>query len=134
ASMLDEYGPSFRYAHYLHHRSGVSAAKTAMGAVGLVGLAQIGPIRRKLGELRPSGQGPSEEERARSSFEVTFIGRSASGRTVETRFAGGDPGYTETSKMLSESALCLAFDREQLPARYGLLSTAAAMGDPLIDR
>lgn len=134
ASMMPEYGPSFQYGHYLHHRSGMSAAKTAAGAVSLVGLAQIGPIRRMLGKMRPSGEGPSEEERARSSFEVTFIGRSSSGAQVETRFAGGDPGYDETSKMLSESALCLAFDRDQLPERYGIVTTAAAMGDRLIER
>lgn len=134
ASMLPVYGPSFRYGHYLHHRSGVSAAKTAVGALGLVGLAQIEPIRKMLGRLRPSGEGPSEEERARSSFEVTFIGRSSSGAEVETRFAGGDPGYDETSKMLSEAALCLAFDREELPPSYGIVTTAAAMGDRLIER
>lgn len=134
ASMLAAYGPSFRYGHYLQHRSGASAAKTAVGAVGLVGLAQIRPVRTMLGNLRPSGEGPSEEERARSSFEVKFIGRSSSGATVETRFAGGDPGYDETSKMLSESALCLAFDRDQLPEHYGIVTTAAAMGDRLIER
>lgn len=134
ASMLPDYGPSFRYGHYLHHRSGLSAATTAIGAVGLVGLAQIGPIRQMIGKMRPAGAGPSEEERARSSFEVTFLGRSASGAQVETRFAGGDPGYDETSKMLSEAALCLAFDREELPERYGIVTTAAAMGDRLIER
>jgi short subunit dehydrogenase-like uncharacterized protein len=46
--------------------------------------------------------------------------------------AGGDPGYGETAKMLAESALCLAFDR--VPERAGQLTTAAAMGRPLIDR
>ena len=32
------------------------------------------------------------------------------GQTVHTRVKGGDPGYTETAKMLAESALCLVFD------------------------
>jgi short subunit dehydrogenase-like uncharacterized protein len=40
--------------------------------------------------------------------------------------AGGDPGYGETAKMLSESALCLAFD--SLPVTSGQQTTASAMG------
>lgn len=49
-----------------------------------------------------------------------------------TEVAGGDPGYGETAKMLAESALCLAFD--DVPDRAGQLTTAAALGHPLIDR
>jgi short subunit dehydrogenase-like uncharacterized protein len=48
--------------------------------------------------------------------------------------AGGDPGYSETAKMISESALCLALDRDRLPARYGVLTTASAMGPVLRER
>ena len=46
--------------------------------------------------------------------------------------AGGDPGYSETAKMLAESGLCLAFD--DLPERSGQLTTVAAMGDMLLTR
>ena len=45
---------------------------------------------------------------------------------------GGDPGYTETAKMLAESALCLAFDEN--PPAAGQVTTATAMGDNLIKR
>jgi short subunit dehydrogenase-like uncharacterized protein len=48
--------------------------------------------------------------------------------------AQGDPGYQATSVMLGESALCLAFDRDRLPARVGVLTPATAMGDALVDR
>ena len=44
----------------------------------------------------------------------------------------GDPGYDETAKMLSESALCLAYD--DVPKVAGQTTTAVAMGRPLIDR
>ena len=54
------------------------------------------------------------------------------GTRVETEVSGGDPGYGETSKMLAESALCLAFDN--LPKRGGQQTPAAAMGDALIER
>ena len=77
------------------------------------------------------GAGPSESRRARSSFDVTFVAL-AGGRRVVTRVSGGDLGYTETSMMLAESALCLAFD--DLPALSGQLTTAQAMGDALLKR
>ncbi len=54
------------------------------------------------------------------------------GQTVRTEVSGGDPGYTETSKMLAECALCLAFD--ELPERSGQLTPAVAMGDALVAR
>ena len=46
--------------------------------------------------------------------------------------SGGDPGYTETAKMLSECALSLAFDDN--PHLSGCLTTAQAMGDNLLGR
>ena len=49
-----------------------------------------------------------------------------------TEVSGGDPGYTETAKMLSESALCLAQD--DLPDRSGQLTPAVAMGEHLQHR
>jgi short subunit dehydrogenase-like uncharacterized protein len=48
--------------------------------------------------------------------------------------AQGDPGYAATSVMLSQSALCLALDRDQLPGPPGVLTPAAAMGTALISR
>jgi short subunit dehydrogenase-like uncharacterized protein len=53
-------------------------------------------------------------------------------RRLVCEVSGGDPGYGETSKMLAEAALCLAFD--ELPARSGQLTTAVAMGPALIER
>lgn len=44
--------------------------------------------------------------------------------------SGGDPGYGETSKMLAESALCLAFD--SVKADGGVVTPAQTMGDALI--
>ena len=43
-----------------------------------------------------------------------------------------DPGYGSTSKMLAESALCLAFD--DLPTSSGILTPSVAMGDALLKR
>ena len=51
-----------------------------------------------------------------------------------TEVSGGDPGYTETAKMLSESALCLALDSDKLPKFAGVVTPAVAMGEVLIER
>lgn len=135
ARALPEYGREFRYAHYFRVASLTNMVGLGAGLAGSVALAQFGPTRRWLQGLRPSGSGPDEEKRARSSFRVSFIGRVNDGeRKPLGEVRGGDPGYDETSKMISESALCLALDGAQLPERAGVLTTAVAMGDPLLAR
>lgn len=128
ARMLDEYGPSFRYGHFAKVRS-LGTALAGIAAVGtLAGLARNPTARAKLLELRKPGEGPTEAERKRGFFEVDFLAESSSGKRARVLVAGGEPGYQETSKMIAESALCLALDRDKLPSRYGVLTTAAAMG------
>ena len=85
---------------------------------------------RHAGQIQ-RGDGPDESKRASSWFKLRLIGEGG-GRTVTTQVSGGDPGYTETSKMLSEAAMCLAFD--ELPKVLGQTTTAVAMGDALITR
>ena len=46
--------------------------------------------------------------------------------------ADGDPGYASTSKMLGESALCLA--RDPLASEGGVLTPSVAMGGALLER
>ncbi|AUX22954.1 saccharopine dehydrogenase [Sorangium cellulosum] len=133
ARELDVYGPDFRYGHFMQVRSGLKLALGMAGFGALFALAKVGPTRELLRKVRRPGEGPSAEERARGWFQVTFHGKSASRRVV-TRVSGGDPGYAETAKMVAEAALCMAFDRERLPARAGVLTPAVAMGERLIER
>ena len=49
--------------------------------------------------------GPSHEQRVRSWFKATHVALTADGQQVTTVVAGGDPGYSETAKMLSEVPL-----------------------------
>ena len=131
ARALDRYGPDFTYSHF----APVRRLPTLLGAgatiAGAALLAQLGPTRRWLLRRVPAGTGPSPEKRARNWFTVRFVGE-GDGRRVITEVSGGDPGYGETAKMLSESALCLAFD--ELPPTSGQVTTATAMGDALIER
>ena len=131
AAALDSYGPDFTYSHYASVGSPVTATAGLVGVGALALGSQVGPIRSQILKRIDRGAGPSESRRARSSFDVTFVAM-AGGRRVVTRVSGGDPGYTETSMMLAESALCLAFD--DLPELSGQLTTVQAMGDALLDR
>ncbi|MGN6130935.1 MAG: saccharopine dehydrogenase family protein [Nocardioidaceae bacterium] len=131
ASALDRYGPAFSYSHYAAVKRLPTVVAGVAGVGALVGAAQVPPLRRLLLSRVPVGEGPSEEQRARSGFTMRFIGEGG-GQRVFTEVSGGDPGYTETAKMLAESALCLAFDDN--PATAGQVTTAVAMGDRLLER
>ncbi|MEU6178763.1 saccharopine dehydrogenase family protein [Streptomyces coeruleorubidus] len=131
ASVLDRYGPDFRYRQYAAVRH-LPVAVGGVAAVGaLVAAAQVPPARRWLSSRLRPGDGPGPEKRAKSWFSLRFVGEGG-GRRVYTEVSGGDPGYDETAKMLAESALCLAFD--DLPKTAGQVTTAVAMGDALIGR
>ena len=131
AMALDRYGPDFTYGHYAGVRKLPIAVGGVAGVAGLFALCQVPPARKFLSSRMESGDGPSEEDREKAWFKVRFIGEGG-GKRVVTEVSGGDPGYTETAVMLSESALCLAHD--DLPETSGQVTPAAAMGDALIDR
>ncbi|MBC7592412.1 MAG: saccharopine dehydrogenase NADP-binding domain-containing protein [Kineosporiaceae bacterium] len=131
ARSLDRYGPDFSYSHFAHFKKLHMMAGTIAGAGVLMAGAQLSPTRKLLLKLRDQGDGPSEEKRAKSWFKLLLIA-SGGDKHVTTQVSGGDPGYTETAKMLSESAMCLAFDK--LPDVSGQTTTAVAMGDALIKR
>lgn len=133
AALSPEYGPAFSYAHNARVKR-FGTVVGGMAAVGsLVALAQFRPTRELLLKVRAQGDGPSEAQRKKSWFEVTFLGKSGD-RKVVTTVSGGDPGYSETAKMISESALTLVLDRRQLPERAGVLTPASAMGKLLRER
>jgi short subunit dehydrogenase-like uncharacterized protein len=131
ARQLPAYGPDFSYAHYWAGESPLTAAGVALGAGALVAVAQVGPARRALARFRPSGSGPTPEQRAAAWFRVRFVGEGGGARVV-TEVAGGDPGYTETATMISETALSLVVD--DLPATAGQVTTASALGPALRTR
>ena len=131
ARALERYGPDFSYSHYFVSKRLLTLAEIAAGGGAAIALAQLPPTRKALLRLKSSGQGPTPEQRERAWFRVRFAGEGG-GRSVRTQVSGGDPGYTETAKMLGQSALCLAHD--ELPERSGQLTPAVAMGEPLIAR
>ncbi|WP_183093519.1 saccharopine dehydrogenase family protein [Nocardioides stalactiti] len=128
---LASYGPAFTYSHFAGTKTLRYAAGGVVGASTLALAAQVPPVRNQLKKRVPQGSGPSEGRRDASWFSVEFVGESG-GKTVQTKVSGGDPGYTETAKMLAEAALCIALDDN--PTTSGQVTTATAMGDALLLR
>ncbi|MBL0749173.1 saccharopine dehydrogenase family protein [Nocardioides baculatus] len=128
---LPAYGPKFRYSHWAGTKTLRYALGGAVGVGVLTVAAQVPPVRDFLKGKVPQGSGPDEAKRDKSWFTVDFVGEGG-GRTVRTKVSGGDPGYTETAKMLSEAALCLAFDDN--PETSGQVTPVVAMGDALLAR
>jgi short subunit dehydrogenase-like uncharacterized protein len=128
---LPAYGPKFRYSHFAGTKT-LRYAAGGMAGAGAIGVAaQIPPLRKLLLSRVKQGDGPSESRREKSWFTVDFVAE-GDGRTIHTQVKGGDPGYTETAKMLAESALCLLFDDN--PEVAGSVTTAQATGDNLMAR
>eukprot|EP01104_Vermistella_antarctica_P007898 TRINITY_DN1955_c0_g1_i3.p1 TRINITY_DN1955_c0_g1~~TRINITY_DN1955_c0_g1_i3.p1 ORF type:complete len:485 (-),score=96.98 TRINITY_DN1955_c0_g1_i3:78-1508(-) len=132
----ESYGSNFEYNEYTPVRSFFTAQLICL--VSFIGQFVIGSAiaRSLLKRIVPQpGSGPSAEKRAKSWFHAHLVGvAESSGDVVYGEVAGGDPGYGETSKMISETALCLAFDQDTAPKRSGCLTVALACGMPLIER
>ena len=131
ARALEIYGPDFRYSHFVQVKSLPKVAGLMAGVGAMFALAQLKPTREWLLSKKNPGEGPSEAQRRKSWFRVRFYGEGG-GKKVVTEVSGGDPGYGETSKMLGESGLCLAFD--SIPAGGGQMTPAQAMAVPLMAR
>jgi short subunit dehydrogenase-like uncharacterized protein len=85
--------------------------------------------------LPESGEGPNREVRETGHWEIMLIGKADDGTTLRSRVRGeGDPATESTSRMLAESALCLAEDGDMIPVGGGSWTPAAAMGDLLLTR
>jgi len=131
ARALPAYGPDFSYGHYAVVGSLPMVAAAGIAAGTVLVLAQLTATRRLLLRLKTAGEGPSEQQRAGAWFQARFVAR-AGDVVLVTEVSGGDPGYDETAVMLGQSALCLA--RDALPVTAGQVTSAHAMGQPLIER
>ena len=82
--------------------------------------------------LPKSGEGPSKKTRINGYYNLRFY-LTADKMTYVSKVLGDmDPGYGSTSKMLAESAICLALDK--IPETYGILTPSVALGDSLLKR
>ena len=85
-----------------------------------------------LGDAPEPGEGPSRESRENGNYDVLFCA-DVDGETIKASVNGDmDPGYGSTSKMITESALCLVKDCQDLAG--GIYTPASSMGTKLIKR
>lgn len=132
------YGRRFRYREVTSFGTGAAApVKGAIAATGIAGLVaglSFKPTRAVLDRVLPSpGEGPSEQSQRSGFFRMDIHARTSSGaRYIGRVSAKGDPGYSATSLMLGEAAMCLA--RDELPDRGGVLTPATATGRVLAER
>tara|TARA_B100000686_G_scaffold298753_1_gene332031 strand:+ start:131 stop:1372 length:1242 start_codon:yes stop_codon:yes gene_type:complete len=134
-----QYGKEFRYAEATITGSGLkgwlSAITISVGLKLSIIAAAIPAIRRIIIEPKvpKPGEGPTSEEQENGYFNLLMIAKLTDGQILRLRIKGDrDPGYGSTSKMLAESAICLAKDK--LATRGGIWTPAAAMGNHLLQR
>ena len=93
-------------------------------------MASLNPMGGKDGP-KP-GEGPSRESRENGSYDVLFCA-DIDEQSVHVSVKGDmDPGYGSTSKMITESAICLVKECEELVG--GIYTPASSMGEKLIKR
>jgi short subunit dehydrogenase-like uncharacterized protein len=136
----------FRYGRDFVYDESMSVGRGLTGAVGATAAAaamaagqramKLSSVRSLAGRFVPQpGEGPSHEARTGSYFSLRFEGTVPGAGVVRAEVAAqGDPGYGETSKMVGESALCLARDGDVGGLRGGILTPASALGLRLSDR
>ncbi|MBM1144056.1 saccharopine dehydrogenase NADP-binding domain-containing protein [Alcanivorax sp. ZXX171] len=107
---------------------------TGDGDKGKATAEAVAEDRSLAGEDAPKpGEGPSKEERENGLYDVLFVGANDQGEQLAVSVSGDkDPGYGSTSRMISESALCLL--RDATDTAGGIWTTAPALGDKLIKR
>lgn len=134
------YGKEFRYSESMLMGNGPVGYMKASAVAGVSSVmmlsAAFSPTRSLLKQIVPKpGEGPSAETIEKGSFSIDLFGRNGQDKdkVIKTRVTGDrDPGYGATSKMLAESAVCLA--KDELGDKGGILTPAAAMGDKLLAR
>ncbi|EAY30424.1 saccharopine dehydrogenase family protein [Microscilla marina] len=130
------YGEDFRYDEATFTGEGITGwAKAQLTSV--VSNALFDPtsfLKKLINPFLPDpGKGPSEKQRENGYYKMVLRGESADGKVLKVLVHGDrDPGYGSTSKMLAESAVCLA--KDELPASYGVLTPHTAMGEALLQR
>lgn len=135
------YGEDFRYEEAILVGSGpvgwVIARIGALGVGGFMLALGLPPTRWLLRKfvLPKPGQGPSQKVRERGFFDLILVGKLDDGNVMRAQIKGlGDPGTESTSKLLVESAVCLAQDSERISLGGGFWTPASAIGELLLSR
>mgnify|MGYP000202668246 CR=1 FL=1 len=134
------YGKDFKYDEAMISGKGIVGRLKGLAGLVALGAMMAGKpdsfYKKMVNKFFPDpGEGPSKAEREAGFWNFTVVGKYADGETIVARVTGDrDPGYGSTSKMLGESAVCLALDSDKTDAVAGVLTPSVAMGDVLVGR
>ncbi|KAJ3260243.1 hypothetical protein HK103_000878 [Boothiomyces macroporosus] len=143
SNYLLDYGPNFQYCEGTRAPNVIVAAIATVVIYSVTVLMLLKPFRRLISYLVPPGTGPNEKTRKNGHFTCKLYGEATdkSGKNIGAlAVVKGveDPGYGETSKMISEAALTLVLDQEKFndPSVVGqfklhaggVVTPASAMG------
>jgi len=134
------YGKDFQYDEAMMTGPGFSGrTKGTMLLMGTGVMMSAKPdsfLRNTMNRFLPKpGEGPSKEKRESGFYKMLLIGKFADGTLIQGSVTGDrDPGYGSTSKMLAESAVCLALDEDKTPKMSGMLTPSVALEDALLER
>ncbi len=129
----EDYGPAFAYGHFYTVSSFWKVLRLIVPISLVFVLVRFDATRNWLFRKFPAGTGPSAEKRKSSRFEVRVIGETRD-QLMETVVSGGDPGYDETAKMLSQAAFSLRDRIVQNRLVTGVRTPVEALGQDLVDR
>ena len=138
----EAYGPRFTYQEYMKVGRPLPRLQATAWAAGnrlVLGVGGRRGVRDVLRRVLPKpGAGPSEKMMDEGFFRCRLVGVAEDGRKVFATVSGtGDPGNRVTVRILCESALALALQREELPGgpgRGGILTPATGLGHVLAER
>ena len=128
-----EYGENFSFSEYMLFKSPMKLIFIVLGILIVSIISRIKPVKKWLLSLKPSGSGPSKIERDKNWFVAKIIATGSRSSAITT-IKGGDPGYGDTSKFISEMALCILMEENNLLAKKGILTPVQCSGDLLVNR
>lgn len=138
--LSERYGETFKYNEAMmsgRGGKGKRRAKIISFGLGVITVGAAFAVSRGFLEkfvLPSPGQGPSLKEQENGFFVIHHYGKTANGDKLAIKVTGDqDPGYGSTSKMLSQSALALAFDLPE-GTHGGFWTPASLLGDALLKR
>ena len=139
--LLDfKYGKEFTYTEVTSFQKGIMGYLKSYSMLIFLGLTKF------LMSFKPTfwllknfylpspGEGPNKEKRDNGFFKILLNGY-VDGNHISCTVTGDkDPGYSGTAIMLTESALSIILNNEEIPKKFGVLTPASAIGKKLIKR
>lgn len=137
SNAINGYGPKVIYREGQVFKSIAGAVAYICGMMTLGLLLFVPPTRWLLRKfvLPAPGEGPSEEfmKSGYLTVEGRAVGSKGTKVNAKMRFVV-DPGYLDTARMVVESALALALDKDKIKVAGGVYTPAACQGEVLLNR